>query len=366
VLRLLLALVVVSFATGAWGAPAGREVVARGKGFAVFREELDQLVIEQKVLLQSTGRRLTREEEIRLEAETLERLVVRRMLVERATTEDRRRAREHVDQGIAEQKARMGSEEAYRRQILKGGVQPEVFEARLHEQAVADQVVAEEWRGKVTVTDDQILDYYERGVDVQARELQSLVARLEVEDAASVFYQDATNRLAMIRQTNLARLERPEQARARMLVLFSKDPLTGRLLPEEVRQVKRERLDRIRARVLAGEDFAVLASEFSEESDAARNRAEYLASKAQVTLPELREALFGLPLGQLSEVIVTDLGLYLVQVLERPTPGKVTFQEAREEIRSLLEHQETQKRLPAWIETLKHEFEVVVGSDLKN
>jgi parvulin-like peptidyl-prolyl isomerase len=354
--------VVTSAWVPAWGAPAGREVVATGKGFAILREELDQVVVEQKVVLQGMGRRLTREDEIQLEAETLERLVIRRMLLERAVAEDREEARARVDKGIAEQKALLGSDEAYRRQILRGGVQVEAFEARLHEQAVADQVITREWRDKVEVTDEQMRAFYERGVDVSARELEARVARLEQEDRGLASYREATNRLATLRQTNLDRLVRPEQARARMLVLFTKDPLTGRPLADETRQLKRERMERLRDRVTAGEDFAALAIEFSEEADAARNRAEYFAVKAKISLPELREAIFSLPLNQVSGVITTELGLYLIEVLARPPAGKVPFDEARSDIQALLERQEIEQRLPAWFEQLKREFEVeIVG-----
>jgi parvulin-like peptidyl-prolyl isomerase len=81
-----------------------------------------------------------------------------------------------------------------------------------------------------------------------------------------------------------------------------------------------------------------------------------------VTLPRLREALFSLPLDQLSEVIETDIGFYLVEVLERPPAGKVPFEEAEEQLRDLLLNQEVEQRLPAWFEQLKSKYEVEVLS----
>lgn len=338
-------------------AAAGR-VLARGKGFTIEQSQVDDLVVEQKVLLQGMGRRVTEDEEKLLEEQTLDRLVIRAILLQLATEEERTEAKRLVSQRVAEQKEKMGSEEAYRRKILKGGTSPEAFEQRLVDQAIADQVVQREIRSKLVVSDEQVKAYYEEGVDVQAADLKGVVARLEAEGKDTVFYRDATNRLAIILQTNQDRLVRPEQARARMLVLFTKNPVTGQLLSEDIRRSKRERIQRLRQRVLAGEDFIGIAREFSEEPDAQQNNAEYVATKDKITLPPLRQALFSLPLNQMSDVIETELGYYLIQVLERPPAGKVPFEEARSEIRQLLLNQEVEKRLPQWFETLKQSYEV--------
>jgi parvulin-like peptidyl-prolyl isomerase len=112
--------------------------------------------------------------------------------------------------------------------------------------------------------------------------------------------------------------------------------------------------------VLSGEDFKAIAREFSDEPDAQQNDAEYLAMREKVTMPRLQEALFSLPLNQISDVIETELGYYLIEVLERPPAGKVPFEEAKGEIRQVLLNQEVEKRLPPWFEALKQEYEVEV------
>lgn len=360
--RLSLAFLVVCWlmcCVDGWAAVGGR-VLARGKGFSVTQGQVDELVVEQKVMLQSMGRQVTADEERLLEEQTLDRLVIKELLLQRATPEEQRRGRELVEKRVAEEIVKQGSEEAYRRRILKGGTDPEIFQRRLEEQAIADLVVQREIRSKVVVKDEQVRAFYDEGTDVHAQELKGVVAKLAVENRDSSFYRDATNRLSMIQQTNLSRLERPEQARAVMLVLFIKNPVTGQLVAEDVRKSKRDRLGRLRQRALSGEDFRALAREFSEEPDAQVNNAEYVAVKEKVSLPRLREALFSLPLNEVSDIIDTDLGYYLVQVLERPKAGKVPFEEAEKDVRGLLMNQEVERRLPAWFEQLKKEYEVEV------
>jgi parvulin-like peptidyl-prolyl isomerase len=353
-----IAAAILGLGSGTLHMAAADRILARGKGFTIEQVEVDDRVVEQKVLLQSMGRRVTADEEQLLEEQTLDRLVIRAILLQLATEGERVEARRLVSQRVAEEKEKLGSDDAYRRKILKSGTTPEAFEERMVDQTITDQVIQREIRSKLTVSDEQVRAYYDEGVDVQAAELRTVVARLKAENQDTTFYRDATNRLAIIQQTNLDRLVRPEQARARMLVLFTKHPVSGQLLPEDARRSKRERLARLRLRVLAGDDFAALAREFSEEPDAQRNNAEYLAAKEKVTLAPLREALFSLPLNQVSDIIETDLGYYLIEVLERPPGGKVPFEEAQHDIRQLLLSQEVEKRLPAWFEALKREYEV--------
>jgi hypothetical protein len=197
------------------------------------------------------------------------------------------------------------------------------------------------------------------GIDGPARELQDLIGRMQTENRDTAFYRDATNRLEQIRQANLARLIRPEQAEVRMLVLFTKDGPTGQPLAPEIRQAKRDRIERLRDRVRSGEAFAELAIEFSEESGAAANKGIYLATKDQIPMKPLRDAVFQLPLNQVSDIIDTEIGYYLVEVLKRPPGGKVSLDEAKKDIRDLLVRQGIEKQLPAWYESLKREYEVV-------
>jgi len=233
------------------------------------------------------------------------------------------------------------------------------YEGRLVEQSVADQVVIRELGSKVTITEEAVREFYDYGIDVTAREVRSLAKRLEANDKETSFYKDATNRLELIRKTHLDRLVRPAEARARVLVLYTQDLGTGKALAAEVVKQKRDKIDALRRRALEGEDFGAIATKESEEPAAAANKGEYVAWETKVA-PELKEVMFSSPLKQVSEVIVGEKGFYVVQVLERRDGGKVPYEEAKADIRSLLERQEVELRLPGWLEELKKEASVQV------
>ncbi len=361
-------LVATAVLQGAETAPGGTSgarrdedpLVARGKGVEVRQSELDDAVVTAKVSLGQTARSLTVAQSARLEAQALERLIVSRIVEQRATEEDRKKAREEADKVVVQRKQEAGSEDAWRRQVLAAGSRPEAYEARLFLMMLADQVINREVRSKLEVTDDQVKAFYSEGIDVQAREILAVAEKLAATNKNSAFYRDATNRLDLILMANRERLNRPEQARARLLVLFTVNPLTNRRLPEEAIKSKRQRIEQLRDRVKAGEDFAKLAAEFSEEPDAAKNQGVYVAVRERVQLPELEEALFNGPLNQVSDVITTRMGCYLVEVLERTPAGKPPLEEVADEIRGFLLLQEVQQRLPAWTQQLLKEYEVEI------
>ncbi|MGE0358283.1 MAG: peptidylprolyl isomerase [Burkholderiales bacterium] len=78
----------------------------------------------------------------------------------------------------------------------------------------------------------------------------------------------------------------------------------------------RERLARLRSRIVAGEDFAELARVHSEDGTAAKG-GELGWIAAGETVPEFERVMNGLRDGELSQPVQTPFGWHLVQVLER-------------------------------------------------
>jgi len=187
-----------------------------------------------------------------------------------------------------------------------------------------------------------------------------LVKRLEVEGKDTVFYKDGLKRLEDIKKANLARLDRPETVRARMIVWYLIETASRLELPEDEQRAKEERARKVLDRARSGEDFAALARECSEDPEVQRTGGEYVATRDVIPHPQVRAALFGMAVDQVSDVIRTPTGLYLMKVLERQPPGKLPFDRAEPVIRQALVDQEAERRLPEYFEKLKKEYEIEV------
>lgn len=76
----------------------------------------------------------------------------------------------------------------------------------------------------------------------------------------------------------------------------------------------------LRARVLDGENFALLAGEFSEDPGSAPNGGDLGSFARGEMVPAFEEAAFALDAGGVSEIVETSFGIHIIQVDERITP----------------------------------------------
>jgi parvulin-like peptidyl-prolyl isomerase len=336
-------------------------IVARGNGFEIRQSDVEQAVISLKATMATQGQIIPPAQVPTVEARMLDRMILTRILMQRATDADKARAREEADKFIANTRSRAPSEESYRRQLIAVGIKPEVFEARAYEQAIVETLIRREIRDHIQIPDADVRAAYETGVDALARDVQATMQKMEASGQTNTqFYTDARARFAELTQANLARLQQPEIVRSAVIVIRTLDPLTQEPLNAEQRAEKLKRLESARARILAGEDFGRVAREISEDPEVERNGGEYTTSREALNTPELREALFSLPIGEVSPVLTTRQGYYLLKVLERTPAGKVPFEKVASDIREHLLNQEVEKRLPEYFDKLKREFNVEV------
>ncbi|PKV66670.1 peptidylprolyl isomerase [Pontibacter ramchanderi] len=83
------------------------------------------------------------------------------------------------------------------------------------------------------------------------------------------------------------------------------------------KQAARQKLEALRERIVAGEDFATLAREFSEDPGSAADGGELGFMKKKELVPEYEAAALRLEPGQMSNVIESMFGFHLIQMIER-------------------------------------------------
>ncbi len=85
---------------------------------------------------------------------------------------------------------------------------------------------------------------------------------------------------------------------------------------EEKRKAQ-EKLQKLKDRIQAGEDFAVIAKTYSDDPGSARNGGDLGWQKRGNFVQEFEEAAYRLDEGELSPIIESSFGLHLIQMLER-------------------------------------------------
>lgn len=111
----------------------------------------------------------------------------------------------------------------------------------------------------------------------------------------------------------------------------------------------------LRQRILAGEDFATLASEYSDDTGSGAQGGDLGWFGRTAMVAPFAETAFTLPIGEISEPIKTQFGYHLIEVLEKD--------ENRPKEESQLQQERTQA-FQDWLQEKKTTIEIERPSDL--
>jgi peptidyl-prolyl cis-trans isomerase C len=276
----------------------GNETIARGKGFEIKQGRLDESVITIRAGAASRGNAMPPDAVRRLEREVLKRLINIELLKQRATDEDRQKGEAEAQKRLDQLIERAGSEEDMTRQLKAVDLTLERLRAKLVEEATAEMVLQREMN--IQISDEEVKKFYEE---------------------------------------NPARFEQPERVRAAHILLATREPDTRRELSEDEKAAKLRKMEGLLERARKGEDFAALATEYSEDRGSKDKGGEYTFPRGQM-VPEFEAAAFALPPGKVSDIVTTSFGYHIIKVYEK-IPARVLplDEEVREEVRNVLKAQ---------------------------
>jgi len=160
-------------------------------------------------------------------------------------------------------------------------------------------------------------------------------------------------------EDNPARFEEPEMVRASHILLMTTDPVTHAELTEDQKAAKRKEMEGLLKRARAGEDFAKLANEYSEDPGSKDKGGEYKFPRGQM-VPEFEAAAFSLSTNQVSDIITTRYGYHIIKLSEKIPAHKIEFAKAASDIKDGLTQQALQKQFPDYIAKLKKEAGVEI------
>lgn len=131
--------------------------------------------------------------------------------------------------------------------------------------------------------------------------------------------------------------------------------------PSQIRSEAESRrlIERLRSRIEAGEDFAELARNFSEDPGSALNGGDLNWIDPNSLVPEFREVMANSATGQLSEPFQSQFGWHILEVLgRRATDASAEFRE--QQAMNLLRNRKYDEELQAWLRQIRDEAYVEV------
>src|SRR5208283_3661248 len=289
----------------------GNKVLAQGKGVKVTRSQLDDEVIRLKAQAAGRNQSIPPEQMGLMERQVLEQLIQLQLLEASATEADKAAGKALAEKRFEEAKKRLGTEEALTRQLRLMGATREELMSKWTESATAETVLKREL--KVNITDADARKYYD---------------------------------------DHPARFEEPEMVRASHILLVTTDPKTNTELTEDQKLAKRKEMEGLLKRARAGEDFAKLAQEYSEDPGSKDKGGEYTFARRQM-VPEFEAAAFSLNTNQVSDIVTTKYGYHIIKLSEKIPARKVELAKVADRVKESLAMQAVQKQFGAYYEKLK-------------
>ena len=308
----------------------GDPVIAKGTGFQIKRSDLDQVVTGARANFATQGQQIPAD----FDAGVLNQLVTIQMMLQKATDADRAAGKLEADTQYTNLVARMGSTDAFERQLKIAGITADQLRSKAAQEATAKIALKRELN--VTVTPEQIRECY-------------------------------TN--------HEANFEEPEKVHAEHILLMTIDPTTRTPLSTNTIAAKHKQAEDILKRVKAGEDFGALARQYSEDQSSKVNGGELPPFARGEMVPEFEAAAFSLAPGQVSDIVTSAFGFHIIKVLDK-TPAKkyglndaipeANHQTPAEICASSLESDKIKELAPAYIQKLRLDLNVqIVDPTLK-
>ncbi|WP_139220741.1 peptidylprolyl isomerase [Ectopseudomonas composti] len=126
--------------------------------------------------------------------------------------------------------------------------------------------------------------------------------------------------------------------------------------PSEIRSEEETRrlVERLYQRIVAGEDFAELAKNFSEDPGSALNGGDLNWIDPNALVPEFREVMNNTASGELSKPFKSPYGWHVLQVMgRRATDSSAQFRE--QQAANLLRNRKYDEELQAWLRQIRDE-----------
>lgn len=290
-------------------------VVAKVDGRSVSREDLLQAAQAVQIRLAQQGQPVT--PTVGFYRQVLDEVVGVLLLQKDAKASGVTATEQEIEQQLAVRKRNFPDEATFKKALAKAGL----TEAKLRQQT-SDQIAVQKY-------------------------LQSRMAQAGgvTEQATREFYEK-----------NKAKIQAPERLRVRhILVQFNPQGA-----PAEKEKARQKAADLLK-RAQAGEDFAKLATENSEDPSSRAQGGELGWMAKGQTPPPFEQAAFALKKpNDLSPVVESQLGFHIIQLEEHAAEGTLPYDQVKERIGQLIQQQQAQQQLAARVRELRSKSKVEV------
>lgn len=305
-------------------APPSREVWAEVDGQPILREQVERYYRSRLKAGSDPG---NPEQALSFKLSVLNELINNQILVAHATRSRITVTEAEVDTRVAELQSPYSKEE-FQKKLSDQGLEPSDLRQEVRHSLIIDKLINKEITSRLAVTDAEIAEYYQRNkTSFNVPETEYHLAQIEVTPGADSQVRNMKNDDA-------------------------KNPLAAE-----------RKIQALYARLRAGDDFATVAQEYSEDPRTAAGGGDmgFIPISSLDSNPPLKQVVTALKVGQISGIIRTPSGFHVVKLLARENAGQrqLSDPQVQSAIRRTLMNEKEQLLKAAYIEDLHNRAKIV-------
>jgi len=304
--------------------PAGLEVWAEVDGQPIFRDQVERVYRSRAAAGAAAS---NSEEAMSFQLSILNELINNQILLAHAAHARITVSEAEVDTKVAELQSPYTKDE-FQNKLKDQGMDMSELRQEVRRSLIINKLINKEIISRISVSDAEVAQYYER-------------------NKASFNFPETDYHLAQIEVT-----PGPD---AEVRNLKNDDAKTPAMAERKIQA--------LHARLQAGEDFATVAQEYSEDARTAAGGGDmgFIPASALDASPQLKQVVTSMKVGQFSGIFRTNRGYHIVKLLGKEEAGqrRVNDPQVRNAIRRTLMNEKEQLLKAAYIEVLRNRAKVV-------
>ncbi len=280
---------------------------------SISNEELDAELNKTLVQYAAQGRQVSDDEKAQLRTAILNQMVERLVMFAEADSLGIEVDKDKLEQEYQSIVSQFPTEEAFAQALKQRGYTAELFKEEMAGILRIQKFLEETVSSSIAVSEEEIQSYYEENPDY--------FGTPEKVSASHILIQVAPDADAAVKAQAMTKIEA------------------------------------VKAKADAGEDFAALAKEFSEGPSGPSGGDLGSFGRGEMVKP-FEDAAFAMEIGDVSDVVETQFGYHIIKVTDKSEPGALSYQEAREAILGFLKQDKEQSAAADYIETLKEKYPI--------
>jgi peptidyl-prolyl cis-trans isomerase C len=286
--------------------------VASVNGTPISQELFDRTLAYQQQIAAMKGVTITNEQMSELKYEVLEGLISNELLYQESQKRGIKVEEKEINEAYEtqKQKAQFKTDAEFQEALNKTKQTLSSYKAQLKQGLTLDHFIKTKFTDNATVSDSEAKKYYDDYPDYFKQPAQVKVSHIMIKVASNAV------------QAN------KDEAKTKM--------------------------DQIMKRLKAGEDFATVARDVSEDTGSKANGGDLdYISKGQ-TPKSFEDAAFALKKGEISDIVKTDTGYHIIKLTDKKDAKTISYEEAKNDIITSLKNSKVNNSVSKYITELKN------------